>query len=171
MRATKPSRILLGLGIAFLVAVGACGDDSVGGTEATDPTVTKADPAAADRAEVEAARETWEVAGIRSYRYSVIEICFCPPLRARVDVVDGVVVSVVPLDGTDPERAESLGLTMEEWLSRAAGVISSDPEATYGLTLDPDLGYPRSFGLDPDSAVADDQFSVSITDFESVSDG
>jgi len=109
--------------------------------------------------QLDAARRRWEAAGITTYTYTIVMSCFCPPLDAVVEVVDGRVVSVTPffIGSITPEAR-----TVEELLADLEQELASADRGDYTIEYDPELGYPVLVVADPIRQAIDDEYSYSI---------
>jgi len=120
--------------------------------------------------DLEAARERWLASGASSYRYNVRLSCFCGPeaLRAvTVTVANGVTVSALYADsGTVADTTQLRGLlTVEQLFARVAETIEGRPDEL-AVQFDATLGYLTSFQVDQDFAMADEEYSITVTEFQ-----
>lgn len=116
------------------------------------------------------ARTRWEEQGILDYtmRYSVLCYCsFSHPQPLTVRVEDGRVAWIRDAEGRPLSRDEIAArsyLTVPGIFHHLEGMLgwSGRPPARFSACFDDDLGYPRSYGVDPDPDTADDEFGYSI---------
>lgn len=109
--------------------------------------------------QLETARDRWEASGITSYRYDIVVRCFCPPIDAAVEVVEGTVVSVTPLT----EGAIALdGRTIEQLFADLEQELGSDGRGDYTIVYHPDFGYPMRVVADPIKAAIDDEYTYEV---------
>jgi hypothetical protein len=109
--------------------------------------------------QLDAARRRWEASGITSYRYDIVVRCFCPPLDAAVEVVDGTAISSTPLTegATAPEAR-----TIEELFADLEQELASEGRGDYTIVYHPDLGYPMRVIADPIKLAIDDEYTYEI---------
>ena len=114
-----------------------------------------------EQRELESARERWEAAGLTSYRYQIVMRCFCPPLDAAVEVIDGLVVSARPLSegATVPQ---SRAVTIDEMFAMLEQELGSKERGDYTIEYHPDLGYPTRVSADPIEMAVDDEYALEI---------
>lgn len=115
------------------------------------------------------AQAVWDAEGIKDYRVTVRQTCFCPPdLRQplRVTVADGEVVEIRGLeqplqqqDQLDRSRLTVAGLF--RFIRQSAEREPHKLEVEY----DPRFGYPRHIDYDGHERIADDEFRYELTDF------
>lgn len=118
-------------------------------------------------------RNRWESDGPADYSYVYNEICFCaPPLAARVEVRDGVVVSAAhpetgePLPAEDVERVP----TVEELFAEVEAAFREDP-AVASVTYDPQFGHPTDAYFDFRLNVADEERGFTAKELEPLEPG
>lgn len=124
------------------------------------------------RADLDAARDRWEAAGLTGYSVTQRRLCFCvPPHEWTVVVKGGVpafIDSVEDPGGTGlndyvlEQLALDQAMTVEQlfdWIQvqlALGGVVDA--------TFDPELGYPARVSVDPVAAVADDEVTWELED-------
>ncbi|MBI5157689.1 MAG: hypothetical protein HZA58_06685 [Acidimicrobiia bacterium] len=109
--------------------------------------------------QLDAARDRWEASGITSYRYDIVVRCFCPPLDATVEVIDGVVVSTKPLT-EGPLALE--GRTIEQLFDDLEQELGADGRGDYTVVYHPEYGYPTRVVADPIKAAIDDEYTYEV---------
>ncbi|MCE9646103.1 MAG: DUF6174 domain-containing protein [Chloroflexi bacterium] len=124
--------------------------------------------------ELEKNRQTWQASGITHYRFSLNIGCFCAfrnQVPLTVEVQDNRVVSMAYSDGTlvaetDPNfPVFSQHATIERIFSELeAGLTGGADEVT--VTYDPVRGFPSDIYFDYIKAAADDELSLSVSNFE-----
>lgn len=87
--------------------------------------------------------------------------CFCPPLDAAVEVVDGLVISARPLSegATVPQ---SRAVTIDEMFAMLEQELGSKERGDYTIDYHPDLGYPTRVTADPIALAVDDEYVLEI---------
>ena len=124
--------------------------------------------------ELNRSQDKWDKSGITGYRYSLFIGCFCAfrdRMPLSIEVRDGKVVSMAYANGEsispdDPQleffsRFATLDALFAELKS---GPASKADEVT--VTYDSTYGYPSEMQVDQIKLAADDEYSVSISDFE-----
>jgi hypothetical protein len=120
------------------------------------------------QADLSRSRAIWIGRNLRSYRFTLQLGCFCAPTSIQpvvIEVRNGAPTSVKTLAGdpVDPatfdryETIEKLFTAIQNTLDARGRVV----DAAY----DPSLGFPASAFLDPLPMAADDELSISVTDF------
>lgn len=123
-------------------------------------------------AELDAARDRWEDAGLTSYAVTQRRICFCPPPHAWTVVVTGSGPQFVD-SVDDPGGSDLTGRALEQialdqavsveglfdWIEDQLGGAG-----TIDVTYDPDLGYPATISADPIPGAADDEISWELSE-------
>ncbi len=123
--------------------------------------------------ELQAAARRWDAQGLESYRYIFRVDCTCDEGGTfEIDVRDGLVVAVTPLD--DGARNSSLNPgfaidssfdDLEEWFTDSAAIIE-DGILALDIRMDPEYGYPRWFrieGEDVDGEFFIGRFTMVVT--------
>jgi hypothetical protein len=119
----------------------------------------RADPQIADgtlQRRLNSARERWNGAHLRSYRYAVRTSCFCAPSGAAVYVVRNGRPRV-------PQRGEKSLATVPRLfrtIQRAIDGRVAGLDVTYGAR-----GVPKSISIDNAANVADDEVAYAISGF------
>jgi hypothetical protein len=121
-------------------------------------------------------RRTWQAAGISQYRFLLNIGCFCifrDKMPITVEVQNGEIISMTYPDGTLIARTDpnyeifSKHATIERLFSELeAGVSGGADKVT--VTYDATRGFPSEIYFDYIKAAADDELSLSITDFEAL---
>lgn len=107
------------------------------------------------RAALSAARARWRTAGLRSYRFRLRVVCYCPGAGTRrtIRVRDGK-----PHGG---QGADSVVDTVPEMFGQIAAALNSSRSGDVAVRYDAELGYPRSASIDRIKAAIDDEISWS----------
>ena len=119
------------------------------------------DPAIADgsaQRELDAARERWRAAGIRSYRFEARIECFCAPGTRRPELI--VVHRGKPID--PPARLRAIA-TVPRLLRKVQGAIDDRVarlSVRYGRR-----GVPRSIAIDRSLMIADEEMGYVVDRF------
>ena len=126
------------------------------------------------RSEVEQNRQTWQDSGISHYRFTLNIGCFCPfrdQMPITVEVQNGEAISMnasdgTPIAATDPGyETFSRYATIDRIFSTLeAGLAGEAEEVT--VTYDPTYGFPTEIYFDYIKAAADDELSLSVSEFE-----
>jgi hypothetical protein len=119
-------------------------------------------------------RDKWQQAGIPSYRYSLMFVCFCAfsdKMPLTIEVRDGEPVAITYTDGTtvaqtDPNyehfaryaTIDRIFADLETNLNGGADEVIVSYDATYG--------YPSQIDYDYIKEAIDDELSLTITSFE-----
>jgi len=111
-------------------------------------------------------RSFWQGKGIASYTFSVSRPCFCPPEWSgpfEVTVVDGA-TTVVTYEGAPAAAAnvEHIPKTIEAVFD----LLIANAATTVEVTYDPIFGFPASISVDPLVNAIDDEFDITISDFQ-----
>lgn len=124
--------------------------------------------------ELEKNRQTWQDSGITHYRFSLNIGCFCAfrdQMPITVEVQNGEVISMTYPDGslvagTDPNyETFSRHATIDRIFSELeAGLAGGADEVT--VTYDPIHGFPNDIYFDYIKAAADDELSITASNFE-----
>jgi len=119
-------------------------------------------------------RQTWRDAGISHYRFSLTVGCFCAfsqRMPLTVEVQEDQVVSMTYPDGTPVSEADpnfatfSHHATVERIFAELeAGLAGGADKVT--VTYDPVRGYPSDIYFDYIKNAADDELSLTISNFE-----
>ena len=126
--------------------------------------------------ELEKNRQTWQDSGITHYRFSLNIGCFCA-FRSRmpiaVEAQNGEIVSMTYPDGTlvaetDPNyEIFSKHATIDRLFSELEAGQSGDAEEIT-VTYDSAHGFPSDIYFDYIKAAADDELSLTISNFEAL---
>ncbi|GAB4458873.1 MAG: hypothetical protein OHK0029_20710 [Armatimonadaceae bacterium] len=114
----------------------------------------------------------WNSRSVRSYRYRFQYVAFAPmqiTAPVIIEVRDGAPVSVTPVDPNitiDRAFFEKYD-TVEELFAAAEQALNSKP-ASLRAEYDSNLGYLKSLNVDQIALAADDEYSLSVTDFETL---
>jgi len=121
-------------------------------------------------------RQAWLDSGITHYRYSLNIGCFCAfrdQMPITVEVQNNEILSMTYPDGTliaqtDPNyEIFSKHATIERIFSELeAGLAGAAEEVT--VAYDPIYGYPSNIYFDYIKAAADDELSLTISNFEAL---
>jgi hypothetical protein len=131
--------------------------------DTTVPTTKPPDGEAGLAREWEAARARWDAAGIDDYTIAYRQLCFCPHVAVRVEVVDGEVVNVVSLDPEPPMSLEPEDqLTVDDLFDEAREAFGADRVA---ITYDDELGYPITIDVDQILEAVDDEYTWTVESF------
>jgi hypothetical protein len=107
--------------------------------------------------ELQRARTSWAAKNLRSYKFTVRKVCFCPEEYTRpvtITVRDGVAT-----DSPDHLRAYD---TVEKLLGTLETALASKADQVdMSFTGD---GWPSSFYIDQSRAIADEEYSIAVTD-------
>ena len=117
------------------------------------------DPHIADgslQRKLDAARRSWKAANVRSYRYEIRQICFCPPQKSRLVVVRRGVATRWPSGLKSVATVPRLFKRIQGAIDGGAAKIS----VTYGRR-----GVPREIAIDYLVYVADEESGYSISHF------
>ena len=133
------------------------------GSAALDP--------ASEAGKLQAARATWSVSGVHSYRFTLTRSAFLAPGYggpARITVTDGVVTKVEPA-GENEIAAGAFDNcdTIEELFARAQSGIETDG-ATVSGAYDLTTGVPKTISVDPIPLAADDEVAYIVSDFKAL---
>jgi len=114
-------------------------------------------------------RSFWRDQGFASYTFSVSRPCFCPPEWSgpfEVTVVDGATTVVTYQDVPAPAaNIEQIPKTIEAVFD----LLIANAATTVDVTFDPLFGFPASFSVDPIVNAIDDEFGITITNFDPTS--
>lgn len=123
--------------------------------------------------ELQAAERRWEAQGLDSYRYVFRVDCTCDESGTfEIDIRDGLVVAVLPLDEGARSSSLSPGVAidavfddLEEWFTDSAEIVEEGILAV-DVRMDPHLGYPRWFQIeaeDMDGEFFTGRFTMVVT--------
>lgn len=120
-------------------------------------------------------RRLWDEAKITEYRYTLKVGCFCPP-----EVVAPVIAHVrdgQPVSLTYKESGAAVASTflanydtMDELFRVIESAIDSRADMIK-VAYDPELGYPKTIGIDYDKRAVDDETSWTISNVEVLQKG
>ena len=126
--------------------------------------------------ELDRNRQTWQDSGIAHYRFSLHIGCFCvfrDQMPITVEVLNGEVISMTYPDGTlvaetDPNsEIFSQHATIERLFSELEAGLAGDAEEVT-VTYDSTRGFPSEIYFDYIQAAADDELSLSVSNFEAL---
>jgi hypothetical protein len=126
--------------------------------------------------EFERNRQTWQASGITHYRFSLNIGCFCAfrnQMPIVVEVQNGEIISMTYPDGTlvaepDPNHEIfSKHATIERLFSELEAGQAGDAEEVT-VTYDSARGFPSEIHFDYIKAAADDELSLTISNFEAL---
>lgn len=112
------------------------------------------------------ARKRWISQAPSSYSFIMGLECFCVETREmRVTVVNGVVVSVRPLD-TDEELAGPARASFRPIVDLFSVVLDAISRLAYSIRAeyDPALGFPSSVFIDYERNIADEEYGFRVRD-------
>ena len=125
-----------------------------------------------DQVQLDENRLLWQQADITNYQYTYHISCFCLPREDIVVVVDaGVVVeayftpSGTPLT---PAEIQSYNLRTIEQLFDVIQAEINRPAADLTVTYNAMSGYPELISVDPIGQAVDDEYSLSVMDFQEI---
>jgi hypothetical protein len=112
----------------------------------------------------------WKKLGIDSYSITQQQLCFCIDggIKATIQVRGNVIVSVsdsATLKQIPQERWQWYK-TIDQLFEAAINAQNSKP-AQFTLQIDPTYGFPKSFWVDPNAQMADEEYGFSTTGFNS----
>lgn len=117
------------------------------------------------RQTLDEARVNWARGSFRDYSYTVETSCFCPASAPiRVTVVDGVDVTGEVI-GDRPSEWSGGVKTIEGHLDDIADLLDGHV-IDLSVDFDPETGIPVRLRVDRDRRIADEEYSIAITDFE-----
>jgi hypothetical protein len=118
--------------------------------------------------------QKWQDSGITHYRFSLNVGCFCAfrdQMPITVEVQNGEIVSMTYPDGTPVTKTDPNYETFAKhatvdrlFAELEAGLAGGAEEVT--VTYDPTYGYPSEIYFDYIKAAADDELSLSVSNFE-----
>lgn len=126
-----------------------------------------ADPFAPEQNALDDARVRWEAAGITAYQLEYRNVCFCGRVHIRVDVTNGQVTRVEPLDDDDAFGPVHEGYTVERLFALIQDGLERRPHDV-ALSFHPELGYPTSVSFDPIGNAIDDEWGFRVENFVTV---
>ena len=124
--------------------------------------------------ELDRNRQIWQDAGITHYRFSLHIGCFCvfrDQMPITVEVLNDEIVSITFPDGTlvaaDDPSYETFAkhATIERIFTELEAGLSGDAEEVT-VTYDATYGFPNEIYFDYIQAAADDEISLSVSNFE-----
>lgn len=128
----------------------------------------------ATNSEFERNSQKWQDSGITHYRFALNIGCFCPfrdQMPITVEVQNGEIISMnasdgTPITATDPgyETFSSYATMDRIFSTLEAGVAGDADEVT--VKYDPTYGFPTEIYFDYIKAAADDELSLSVSNFE-----
>jgi hypothetical protein len=135
---------------AVLLAFGACADES------NAP------------AELGTKREQFSQSLNGSYRFTWRRSCECSQETTtpiRITVQQGNIISAINLETNQPVATETLqGLTTIEGVFDTIEDAYNENAAVISVTYDPTSSFPASVGIDYSLQIADEEFSLQISD-------
>lgn len=111
--------------------------------------------------ELAQARATWAAKGLRSYRFTLQKLAFTPPEYAQpvtITVRDGVAVDA-------PEHLKPYDTVEKLYATIQAAQEAKVASLTTEFSAD---GAPRSIVVDVDTRLADDEYTLTITNLEAL---
>ncbi len=126
--------------------------------------------------EFEKNHQTWQDLGVRHYRFSLAIGCFCPfrdQMPLTIEVQNDEILSMTYPDGTlvastDPgyETFSKHGTIDRIFSELEAGLAGGAEEVT--VKYDSARGFPSDIYLDYIKAAADDELSLTVSNFEAL---
>ena len=131
--------------------------------------LSSCDGVTSPHSELELARTRWAERGPSDYSMTIQRYCFCGPgitQPATVTVSRGVIVSRVYVATGDTVPA-GVADAYGDVASLFAFIQSAIDEGAYKVDVqyDADFGFPRTITIDWNKNAADDEVSVSVTNF------
>ena len=120
--------------------------------------------------------QTWQDSGITHYRFSLNIGCFCAfrnRMPIAVEVQNGEIISITYPDGTLVEETDpnseifSKHATIERLFSELEAAQAGDAEEVT-VSYDSAHGFPSDIYFDYVKAAADDELSLTISNFEAL---
>lgn len=127
------------------------------------------DLAAATR-QLHAAESKWQQLKPEHYAYILHRSCFCPPEATKpieIRVFRGKIqqATVLP-DGTPlPADRQGTALSIDDLFGKIRDAIEHKA-ASLEVTYDPQYGFPTRISIDYDRMMADEELSLSVSDFK-----
>jgi hypothetical protein len=113
----------------------------------------------------DSARTKWAEQGVRSYTVDMNIACFCPVggNPVQVQVRDGAVVSVTPLQGGQPVNTSSFGQypTVDRLFEIIGDAIDRKADRIF-TTYDPDRNFPTRIEIDYRRNAIDDEVVYNV---------
>lgn len=145
-----------------LAVLAGCGDQAgteQGTTEDIAPSSTTTPPTPTAR--LQQARDTWAVDGPTDYHWRYQRLCFCPPLRPRIEVRSGRAVSAVNRADRDDHQVPEIA-TMEDLFDLVERALADADKVK--VTYDEQTGAVRRLEVDAIKNAVDDEYSYSVHD-------
>lgn len=175
---------IAGLWMVLAMLAAACGDGGGTGADTSVPPVNDPAPNASTTpegapdttaapdgpSELSQARARWEASGVQSYSMTVQIGCFCPEeFRGPFEVtVDNGVLTEALYDGAPVRDGVAIEFfTVDGLFDAVADLADSD---RLNVTFDPETGIPTIIDADPQLTIADEEVSVTVSDFQPSSD-
>jgi hypothetical protein len=119
-------------------------------------------------------REKWEVSDINNYRFSLHVGCFCAfmdKMPLSIEVRNDQVVSISYANGEgvasdDPDLGFFTKFTTIDQIFAELESGETSKADSVTMTFDPTYGFPAEVQVDRIKLAADDEFSLSISNFE-----
>lgn len=107
--------------------------------------------------------KAWREIEPAAYEFEYAQQCFCAQAGVwwRVQVTNGVFVSVAPVAATPPTGFTPRHFTMDSIFAQAKAAIS-DKNASVGITYDPTWHVPSAIRVDPIKNAIDDEWELYV---------
>ncbi len=128
-----------------------------------------------EQSELDRATSLWRDADISHYRFQSQRGCECVPevySPVTIEVVDDAIVDIRYVDSGDPVDPMYLGAfyTIDGLFDVIQEAID-DGAQSIDAVYDPQFGLPLEISIDYELNIADEEFYVDVTDFESLDAG
>ncbi|WP_455209550.1 DUF6174 domain-containing protein [Kaarinaea lacus] len=115
-------------------------------------------------------RVLWQQANITDYQYTHRMGCFCPYREDIVVVVNaGVIAEAYFTPSATPLSAAEIQTYNLKTIEQLFDVVQSEidrPAAQLTVTYNATLGYPELISVDPVALVVDEEYAISVLDFQ-----
>lgn len=113
-------------------------------------------------------RSIWQASGLGDYSFAYNEVCECPPVLSRpnlVEVRSGRVwrVTLTDTEQIVDEQTEALFPSVNDLFDRIDAAIRQEA-ASIQVSYDPTLGYPTEITIDWNPMAVDDETKITVTD-------
>ena len=165
---TKPHWLL----ILLLLALTLPGSFGCSGGRQDSPSPGRQDGESPLLTELRQNERRWSDQQIRSYRFVLQSMHFGGPdttLPVIIEVTEGTRSSIRPVSEGSPVNTEYFSRydTVEKLFDTIRSAIESGAESTE-VTYDENLGHPRQIAIDYNRIVADEGFSLEVSEFQSL---
>ena len=125
-------------------------------------------PTPADQTALDSNRALWDSLGIRDYRLTTRQSCFCVFTEpVRVTVQNGVVTQTGDPFGFGEPPPDFAVFTVDDLFDRVRELIDL-PAADLVVDYDPENGIPRSISVDQIALAIDDEFTITVENFHAI---